>query len=179
MEKPPVRTTGTRSLVLLLLAGFGTFLLVAWFIRPKPPKESNLVQNFCGHRAAYERLRDMLQADGQIDRLADWGVMTTKGRFCVPPDGDFPAERYREYMSLLKEVGGLEASRSQGQHADPDILVWAWGWPGRTRHIGICWLDQAPTNQIAALDGYRSRRYPERVVAYRHIEGNWYLWTDL
>ena len=177
--KPPVRRTGTKSYILFLLAAFGVLLLVAWFIRPKPPKESELLQNFHAHRTAYEHLRDMLQADAQIERLADWGVATTNAGPRVPPAGDFPVERYRDYMRLLKEVGGLAASRSEGEHADPSILVWAWGWAGKTRHIGICWLEQAPTNQIAALDGYRSRRYPERVVAYRHIDGNWYLWTDL
>jgi hypothetical protein len=123
----------------------------------------------------------MLQTDGDVIRLADWGVATTKSVVPrVPPEGNFPVDRYKEYLALLRQVGGLVASRSEGQHADPNIVVWGWGFAGDTRHVGICWTDQEPTNQIATLDGYRGGgRYGDRQVVFRHIDAKWYLWTDL
>lgn len=171
--------------VLSLLAAFGIAAFVMVFltdlISPKPPKESELIKNFYANRVAYERLRDMLQADKQVVRLASWGVETTNSVVtCVPPVANFSVERYNEYMALLKQVGGLAASRHEGENADPSILVWGRGWAGKTRHIGICWHEQEPTNQVTSLDSYRSRRDGgERQVVYRHIDEKWYFWTDL
>jgi len=166
--------------LLLCIAAFGSSVLYIGITRV-PPKESKFVQNFNAHRAAFERLRDMLEADRQLDRLGTWGVVTTRtGVAAIPPEGDFPVDRYKEYMALLKQVGGLVATREEGEHADPSIGVWGWGFAGNTRHIGICWMDQEPANQIATLDGYRSGGHHEdRKVVYRHIDANWYLWTDL
>jgi hypothetical protein len=94
-----------------------------------------------------------------------------------PFDQDFPHDRFKTYLVLLKEAGAKAASRDEGEHADPSIGVWAWGWAGTTRHIGICWLDESPANQIATLDGYSG---PSRdSVAFRHLDSNWYFWTDL
>jgi hypothetical protein len=147
----------------------------------RPPKEAKLLRNFYEHRAAFEHLRDMLLADSNVCRVADWGVETVKpSGIGMPSEGVFPHARFNEYLEWLKQAHGLMAVRSEGSNADPGIMVWAWGFAGNTRHVGICWLDQPPANQIATLDGYAGQsHYPNRVVAHRHIDSNWYLWTDL
>jgi hypothetical protein len=152
----------------------------AYFFAPRPPKETKLIQNFNDHRATFEQLRDMLQADTNLTRVASWGVETRKPVFLgYPPGGNFPVDRYNKYLALLKEAGGLVATRDEGEHSDPNIVVWGWGWAGDTKHIGICWLDEEPTNQIDTLDGYKGRNvYPNTVVVYKHINQNWYLWAD-
>jgi hypothetical protein len=144
-----------------------------------PPKEVKLIQDFNEHRAAFEQLRDMLLADEQILRVANWGVETRKG-IRVPPEGNFPLNRYNQYLALLKQVGGLVANRDEGEHPDPGVLVWGYGFGGDTKHLGISWEDQEPTNQVASLDDhFRKRMHGEEWrVVYRHIDGNWYLWTD-
>jgi len=144
-----------------------------------PPKEVKLIQDFNEHRAAFEQLRDMLLADEQILRVANWGVETRKG-IRVPPEGNFPLNRYNQYLALLKQVGGLVAYRDEGEHPDPGVLVWGYGFGGDTKHLGISWEDQEPTNQVASLDDhFRKRMHGEEWrVVYRHIDGNWYLWTD-
>jgi hypothetical protein len=143
-----------------------------------PPKEAGLLQNFNKHRVVFEQMRDMLLVDTNLCRIGTWGVETRKPFFIGwPLDQDFPRDRFRKYLVLLKEAGAKGASRDNGEPVNPSILVWAWGWAGTTRHIGICWLDESPTNQIATLDGYSS---PSRdSVAFRHIDSNWYFWTDL
>jgi hypothetical protein len=93
-----------------------------------PPKEAKLLQNFNEHRAAFEQLRDMLLADEHLRRVAGWGVDASK---------PFPTDRLKKYQALLEESGGKMATRSEGEHPDPGIIVWAWGWAGNTRHIGI------------------------------------------
>jgi hypothetical protein len=170
----------TAIILLICAVCLGSPLFYLCFTRI-PPKEAKLVQHFQTHRAAFERLRDMLQADGQVVSLTGSGVPTTNSLFLrVPPEGNLTLERYNVYMALLKQVSGSSAYRRQGQHPDSGIVVWNWGWAGNSLWIGICWMDQAPTNLIATLDGYSGQdRFGQRHVAYRHIEANWYLCTDL
>jgi len=189
MEKPPIITplhkrTGSRFLIpvlFVLFAGFGIMVLLAYLAMPKPPKESELIQNFHKNRATFEQLRDMLQADVHLRRVADWGIETRDPFYLgYPSASSFPVDRYKRYLALLKQAGCQLASRSEGEHCYPSILVWGWGWAGNTKHIGICWTDEIPTNQIATLDGYRGQsQYPERQIAFKHIDEKWYLWTDL
>ena len=160
---------------LFLVVAFGGCV---YFFAPRPPKEAKLVENFYKHRATFEQLRDMLQADTNLARVASWGIETRKPFFLgYPPGGNFPIERYNEYLTLLKKVGGFAASRDEGEQSDPSIGVW--GWAGDTRHICICWLDEQPTNQIPTLDGYRGQSvYPNTVLAFKHIDQQWYLRAD-
>jgi len=171
-------STMTRlGAVLFLVVGAiaGLFFYLQW--ASEPPKEKELIENFYAHRAAFERLREMLQADEQVVRVAEWGVETTKSFIPhIPPEGDFSVARYREYLEVLKQAGGKVALRGSGEHVEPCIGVWASGWAGDTRHIDICWLFQAPSNQVTNLDSYYQTPKPRRPV-FRHIEGNWYLWA--
>jgi hypothetical protein len=175
-----VWNAGVKRLVifLTLVAGLAAaFLYVG--SSSKPPKESTLIKNFHEHRDAYERLRDMLLADEQVLRVASWGVETTKSIGShIPSEGDFPVGRYNEYLELLKQTGGLGASRGRGSHPESvGVLVWASGWAGDTRHVEICWLDHEPANVVPSLDDYYKTPKPRHPV-FRHIDGNWYLWAD-
>jgi hypothetical protein len=169
-----------KRLAIVLLFVVVAFGGCIYYFAPRPPKEAKLIQKFNEHRVDFEKLRDMLQVDTNLTRVASWGVETRKPFFLGnPPGGNFPVDRYNQYLSLFKQTGGLGASRREGEHDDPSILVWAWGWAGDTKHIGICWLDEEPTNQITTLDGYQGRSvYPNTVVVFRHIDQNWYLWAD-
>lgn len=167
----------------LFCVAFIFAVLVGFFLYLRhtsgPPKEAKLMKNFNDHRAAFEKLREMLVADTQVRRVADWGVETTKGTFS-PVAGRFPDDRYAQYLALLKEAGGGLAYRVEGEHPNPGILVWASGFGGDTAHVGISWDDLQPTNQVTSLDEHIQKRKDgeERRVVYRHIDGNWYLWTD-
>ena len=143
----------------------------------KPPKERELVENFYAHRAAYERLRDMLQTDENVLRVAAWGIETTDSvGVRIPPDGGLSISRYNEYLALLRQTGGKWAFRGRGTQT-VGVGVWTSGWGGDTRHVELCWTEPQPSNQIPSLDEYyRSATRPRRV--FRHIVENWYLWAD-
>jgi hypothetical protein len=144
----------------------------------KPPREQKLIENFYAHRAAYEHLRDMLLADEQVLVVASWGVETTKSVVpSLPPQGEFPINRYNEYLALLRQTGGATAFRGSGEHPEVGIGIWTSGWAGNTRHVAIGWLDHEPANHVANLDDYYLTPKPRRPV-FRRIEGNWYLWAD-
>lgn len=164
---------------------FGTFAIALCGVvvydvySSKPPRESKVIQNFYAHRATYERLRDMLLEDKQLRRVASWGVETTKGVPAGPPSQvGYPLNRYKEYLRLLEEAGGIGGYRFEGE--PPQVVgidVFASGWAGDTRHLDICWLSREPANQVASLDEFYKTPKPRHPV-YRRIEGNWYLWAD-
>jgi hypothetical protein len=168
-------------LLLCFVAAMWVFLAIV-FPSNNPPREEKLIENFHANRAAYERLRGMLLEDEELLRVASWGVETKKSRFPrIPPEGDFPANRYNEYLALFKQTGSKLAFRDEGDHPMVCIGVWAGGWAGDTRHVDICWTDHKPADQVTSLDDYHknSRRngHP-RFGVFRPIEGNWYLWAD-
>jgi hypothetical protein len=140
-----------------------------------------LIENFYAHRAAYERLRDMLQEDKQLLRVASSGVETTNSvGIRKPPEGDLPIKfnRYDEYLALFRETGCKWAFRSRGEHSEcVGVLLWGGGWGENTRHVGLYWMDPKPTNQVCSLDVYyRNPRRPRGV--FRHIDESWYLSAD-
>lgn len=176
-----MKLRASRLLLCIAVAVFvtGGVVMFARFIN-RPPSEDTLVKRFYTHRAAYERLREMLQADKQVRRVATWGVETTSSVVPrIPPEGDFPLDRYKEYLEQLKQAGGQLAIRRGAEQADTEIGVWASGWAGDTRHMSICWLGQQPGNQVNSLDEYhRDPNRRSRNGVFKHIDGNWYMWAD-
>jgi hypothetical protein len=152
--------------------------LLFWFVESgRPPKEAKLLEDFHTHRAAFERLRDMLEADTNLARVANWGVETDKGTFTYVA-GHFPMDRYNAYLALLKETGGIAAARSDGAY----ILLWGSGFAGDTVHAGVCSVDEPPKRQVTSLDQYYQDHKStggNTGLVYRRVEGNWYLYTDI
>jgi len=177
------KVESVKKIVIILMIAF-VFVTIAficgvvYFVAPPPPKEANLIQNFNEHRAAFEQLREMLQTDANLREVASWGIETRKPFFHgYPSKEDFPTDRFNKYLVLLKEVGGSDAWRNEGKHPDPTILIWGSGLLVDLKHIEICWLDEPPTNQVPSLEGYLAYS-TNSVGVYKHIDHNWYFWTD-
>jgi hypothetical protein len=170
-----------KRLGVIFLLIIGMLGVVFLYVRSgdRPPREKKLIENFYAHRTAYEHLRDMLQADEGLLRVASWGLETTKSMGPVAPsEAGFPIDRYDKYLELLRETGGIGAFRARGEHPESvSIGVWASGWAGHSEHVQICWREHEPANQVANLDDYYLTPKPHQSV-FRHIEGNWYLWAD-
>jgi hypothetical protein len=162
---------------LLLLAVFGAGLLCSRSCN-KPPSESKIIADFSSHRIAYERLRDMLLADEQVNAIYVRQDVETKdsGLPHVPSEVNFPASRYNEYRALLEQADSAEVFRAGEGNPGVCISVWASGFGGDTRHVNTCWLQQVPANRVASLDGFYKTLRPH--PAFRHIDGDWYLWAD-
>jgi hypothetical protein len=145
----------------------------------KAPHEQDLIENFYSHRAAYENLRQMLQENKQLLRVANWGVETTDPvGIHHPPEGGFPLNRYNDYVALLAQTGSKEASRSRGEGpGQVCITMWASGWAADTRRAGVCWAEQEPSSEVTDLESYFQGRGKPRLV-FRHIVDKWYLFAD-
>jgi len=161
----------------LVVALCGSFVLV--LPSNRPPKEKRLLENFYAHRAAFERLRDMLISDEKVRAVyTRFGVETTEsGLPQVPSKVNFPATRYSEYRALLEQIGGTEVFRAGQDNSTICISVWAGGFGGDTRHVDNCWLAMPPANKVNSLSEFYKTPKPRRPV-FRHIDGNWYLWAD-
>src|SRR5437762_10024894 len=167
--------------VLVAMFAFATCALwTAATLSTKPPKENKQIENFQDHRAAYERIREMLLADRSVRAVyTRFGVETgDSGLPHKPGELSFPVSRYNDYVALLKQVGSNAAFRSEGDH--PELVcvgAWGAGWAGNTRHVWICSADRKPANEVRSLDDYY--RNPQRQRnAFRRIEGDWYLRAD-
>jgi hypothetical protein len=149
--------------VLALFSGICILLFICCV--PRPPKEEALIENFKAHRAAFEKLRDMLEADTNLSRVASWGVDTRKPFFLgYPTETNFPSKRFLQYLTLLNQANGYVGVRSDGDHADVGVIVWGSGFAGDTHHIGFYWMDKIPTNWEDA--------------SFKQIDHNWYLERD-
>ena len=155
-----VMGTIIKVLVIALL-----FAGCIYFLTPKRPKEAALIQNFNEHRVVFEQLRDMLEADTNLSRVAQWGVDTRNPPFLgYPSETNFPTKRFLKYLNLLAQANGYVGVRSDGDHADVGVVLWGSGFAGSTRHIWIYWMNETPTNR--------------NDVSFQHIDHNWYLLKD-
>jgi hypothetical protein len=165
-----IRFAGLAFVFLLLVLGSCIF-----FANPRRPKESKIIQNFKQHRAEFEKLRDMLQADTNVSVVAKWGVRSQT--FPLSSANVISNDRYTNYLALLKSAGGDLATRDEGEPAQPGILIWSTGFAGNTEHIGICWMTNAPTTLITSLDQH-FKTHTDPPPVYQHIDQNWYIWAD-
>ena len=168
------------AIILVFLVAAFLYLWAYVFPSHNPPEEESLLKTFYSNRAAYEHLRDMLLADGQVRGVyTRFGVETTSsGLPHAPSEVNFPSSRYNEYKVLLEQVRSPEVFRRGGENnSETCISLWGSGFAGDTRHVDLCWLDHAPANQIARLDDFYKTPKPRHPV-FRHIDENWYLWAD-
>jgi len=159
-----------KTLTITLAIALLVFVLAiggcVYLFSPSPPKEAEVIKNFNEHRAAFEQLRTLLQADPNLSRHGQ--------AISSPP------EEIKQYQSLLTAVGNPNVYVwGKGRKVDVSFMVWGWGFAGNTEHMDLVWVNEQPTNLIPTLDGYRGQRvYPNTVVVYRHIDGQWYLTAD-
>jgi hypothetical protein len=161
------------SVVIAFIASL--FIIVS--ISSKLPKEGKIASDFRAYRASYERVRTMLSEDKGVEGVAPWGIqLEGSPLWKVPPEGGMPANRYQEYLSLLKEIGASRVSQERGP-LEVSFGVWESGWGGNTRHVNISWLEREPPNTAISLDAFYRTDKPRR-PSYVHIDGNWYIWAD-
>ncbi|WP_157895188.1 hypothetical protein [Verrucomicrobium sp. GAS474] len=165
-----------------MIIGVPVALMAYLYFVSIPPKEESLIRNFAQHRAEFEQLRGMLQADTHLVRAAGWGVQTVDPLYLGPQSGSsFPVERYDLYLALLKKVDGVGVSRGEGENPDVFILLWATGWAGDTKHVEVSYLSREPADMVERLYVHFRKRLPSEgwKRQYKRIEGNWYLSTDI
>jgi hypothetical protein len=131
--------------VFLLVFSVAALALCTLDFMTGPPNETHLLQTFHAHQAAFEQLRDMLQADGE--------------QTYVMADGEHSAnvtgERLEKYRAVMKEIPAGTAQRWDDLGRPRLVIVlWAVGFAGEGARNGVCWTASRPSRLVSSLDAF-------------------------
>lgn len=138
-----------------------------------PPSDREMLTHFQRHRATFDHLAGMVQADKRLKRVDyNWTDPADPRQVGVSP------ARISEYRRLLDSAGvhrGFEVwDRSEGVK----FLYWGQGSAiSSDTDKGFAYLTKPPKRTLASLDACGPDK-KNGVLAYRHIEGNWYLFYE-
>ena len=138
----------------------------------KHPSDKVLLSEFQSHKAEFDKLLQMFLTDKGLGRVAY--------SFTRPENLNeigISEQRLREYRDLFDEL-----SLSAGiEGYDEKEAIWfhasTYGLSVSGSSKGFAYLTKPPQLVVDSLDGYRSKD-GRSFTAFRHIEGNWYLYYD-
>jgi hypothetical protein len=138
----------------------------------KHPSDQVLLSQFQSHQAEFNKLLQMFLIDKRLGRVA-YNFTRPEN----PGEIGITQERLKEYRDLFDELdlsAGIEGY-------DEKDLVWfhasTQGLSVTGSSKGFAYLLKPPKLIVDSLDGYRSKD-GRSFTAFRHIEGNWYLYYD-
>ena len=138
----------------------------------KHPSDQSLLENFQTHKAEFDQLLQMFLADRGLGRVA-YNFTRPEN----PEDVGVTRERLKAYRALFDDLGisaGIEGY-------DEKDIVWlhasTYGLSVTGSSKGYAYLKERPELVVESLDAYRSQD-GKSFTAFRHIEGNWYLYFD-
>lgn len=168
----------------MIRSGFAVIFLLVVFStfgcgEKEHPKDEILIENFNVHRGEFEELLQMFKADRSLGRVGD-GFTRTASFFekCTGPNAwngkeiEVTKERLATYEQLFIKLGlsgGIEGYCEKDQvffRASSKGLYMS----GSSK--GYAYLVNPPKLIVDSLNTYRS---PDEVTAFKHIDGNWYL----
>ena len=138
----------------------------------KHPTDQSLIDNFQSHKSEFNQLLQMFRADRSLGRVAyDFT------RPANPQDIGISQQRLAEYRALFDQLdlsAGIEGYDEKG-------LVWfhvsTQGLSVTGSGKGFAYLKESPPLVVDSLDTYWSKD-GRSFTAFRHLEGNWYLYFD-
>ena len=136
------------------------------------PTDQKLLAEFQSHKAQFEQLLAMFQADKKLERVA-----YSFTRPDNPVEIGITRERIQQYRDLfdnLKLTAGIEGLEPK------DMVMFhrsTYGLSVSGSSKGFAYFLKPPQLLVDSLDGYRSKD-GRSFTAFRHIEGNWYLYYD-
>ncbi len=148
------------------------------------PKDAVLIGNFNAHRGEFEELLQMFQADRSVGRVgSDFTRSASFFDECTGPNAwngkeiEITKERLSDYRRRFASLGlpkGIEGS------CDKDY-IWFYassmGLSVTGSSKGYVYAAKTPSTVVGNLDDYWSSD-GKSFSAFRHLEGNWYLYLE-
>jgi hypothetical protein len=138
----------------------------------KHPSDETLLKEFQTHKAEFNQLLQMFLSDKRLGRVA-YNFTRPEN----PSEIGISQQRLQEYRELFDELNlsaGIEGY-------DEKDVVWfhasSQGLSVTGSSKGFAYITKPPQLIVGSLDGFRSRD-GRSFTAFRHIEGNWYLYFD-
>jgi len=169
-------------LILLVAIGGITYVAViayavfgAFYGGPKPT-DAELISGFQAHKQAIETVMRHLQADTAIASP----IAEKPSPLVLQSDSK---ERYRQFFKEIDPKLFGEIDRYHGFEYDPVsgsvvVLSWATGMAASGASKAFMYKPAHPVPLVDDLDAYRAPKGQNYILAYRHIEGDWYLEYD-
>lgn len=166
-----------KVLGVLILSGFLAASVAAPQIllqkHTTPPSDQELIANFQRHQPAFDQLLLMAQADKGLSSVSDG--------WTVPDDlatAGVSQGRVDRYHELFK-VTGLQSCITDERHRDVSLCAWGIGSALDSDTLkGYAYLAKPPANVLNILDDCQPDDHRFSVEAYRHIQGDWYLFYE-
>ena len=163
-----------KPLGIIVLSGLLAVVVTAPDIvlqKDEAPSDQEMLANFQHHRTAFNQLLLMAQADKGLSSVNNgW----------TDPDNLLTAHvsqsRVDQYRKLFIVAGVISCSMG-----DQNVNLRAWGVGNALSsdaNKGYAYLVKPPTNLLNSLDDCQPEDTRFNVEAYRHIEGNWYLFYE-
>ena len=162
-------------LIVISIAGCG---------KKEHPKDAILIDNFNVHRAEFEELLQMFQADRSLGRVGD-GFTRTASFFeeCTGPNAwngkeiEVTKERLAAYEQLFIKLGLRQGIEGYCEKSVVTFIASTKGLSVTGTAKGYAYYVNPPQLIVDDLDAYWS---PDRrsFTAYRHIDGKWYLFFN-
>jgi hypothetical protein len=139
----------------------------------KHPTDKVLMTDFEAHKAEFNQLVQMFLADKKLFRVSYYATYPEN-----PSEIGVSQQRIQEYRELLHK---LDLREGMGGASDKN-MVWfsasTFGLNIADTNKGFAYVAKEPSLIVDNLDGYRSKD-GKACTAFRHIEGNWYLYLDI
>jgi hypothetical protein len=167
-----VRCEGVGGLSRLSQTGLGVICVLLLVGCSRHPSDSALLKNFQSHRAEFNHLLVMFLADKGLGRVAyDFTRPEDPASVGVSP------ERLAEYRKLFDQLGLSAGIEGYGDKEEVQFYASTQGLSVSGSAKGFAYLTRPPSLLVDRLDNYRSKD-GKSFTAFRHIEGNWYLYLD-
>ncbi|CAN5684851.1 hypothetical protein BH24ACI3_BH24ACI3_00520 [soil metagenome] len=148
------------------------------------PKDAVMKENFAVHRAEFEELLKMFKEDRSLGRVGA-GFTRTASFFeeCKGPDAwngkeiEVSQERIVEYQNLFVILGLPNGIEGYCEKENVSFYASSKGLSVSGSSKGYAYLEKPPVLLVDDLDSYWSED-SRSFTAYRHIDGNWYLYFD-
>ena len=175
----PSRPFPARRALVAACAVAATGLVVAFAgnaLAIRLPRQAEMARWMVEHRAAFERLRDMIQSD-RLEGVVSSGALFEKGSSGrVPPEeAGLTTERAGEYRRLLRllgceQVAGLDDGAVRFSYR-------SWGLANRGWRAAVVWSPREPAPLLPTIDGFPTTRVAGSEHVFARIDSSWYAYV--
>ena len=146
------------------------------------PKDSELIANFQNHKDEFNQLLRIFEEDESLGRVANDFTRRNFYEKAFPKNWDgkeieASEERLYKYRNLFRK---LNLSAGIEGYGEKNLIVFHASTQGLSvtgSSKGYAYILEEPTILTDSLDEYQSKD-GRSFTAFRHIEGNWYLYFD-
>ena len=138
----------------------------------QPPTETQLIRSFTSHRAAFDKLLTMAQADRNFHRIPAEGI---------PPIG-MPQSRFNEFLAVFREIG-VKGGTDWGIVSHPEglFVIASSEVPigGKARFMGYAYLSAPQSDVVKRLpiteSPFEIHSNSGHQTVFKPLDDHWYL----